>query len=176
MRLRLTVLVAVSAAVCAGVLATGASARFQQNSVVPLFCTNDTIPGGTELKLRMRWVVRNVGQIDKFLGGQKLAWTVTSSDGTVLASRVPTNPEYGDLTYWSPGVRSTGQDFNGDGTPDDVWYADYLAPTGVTLAAGQTVTVSYTLTANVKTDDGFYKGIPAYSTIASGTTCTVTGV
>jgi hypothetical protein len=166
--------VAVCGLVSAGVLATGASAQFHADSVVPVFCTSDTIPGGTQLQLRLRWVVRNQGQIDRFLGGQKLVWSVSSSSG-VLASRVPSAPEYGDSTYWSPKVHSTTRDFNGDGVVDDVWYADYLAPTGVTLAAGQTVTVSYTLTANVKTDDGFFKGIPAFSTIATGNSCTVTG-
>jgi len=174
MRLRITLFVALTA-VCLGALATGASARFQPNSVVPLFCTSDTIPANTELRLRMRWVVRNSGQITKFLSGQKLVWTVYASDGTPLVSRVP-SPEYGDLTYWSAPVHSTTADFNGDGVVDDVWYADYLAPTGLTLAAGESVRVAYTLTANVKTDDGFYKGIPAYSTIASGSNCTVTGV
>jgi hypothetical protein len=48
MRLKVKVLVALTAAVCLGVLATGASAQFRANSVVPLFCTSDTIPAGAE--------------------------------------------------------------------------------------------------------------------------------
>jgi hypothetical protein len=73
-------------------------------------------------------------------------------------------------------VHSTTTDVNGDGVINDVWYSDYRVPTGVVLGAGQSVTIAYTLTANVKTDDGFFKGIPAYSTIASGTSCIATGV
>jgi hypothetical protein len=46
--------------------------------------------------------VRNAGQIAKFRGGHKLVWTVTASDGTVVASRTAPNPEYGDLTGWGP--------------------------------------------------------------------------
>lgn len=176
MRLRVTFVVAIVATTVFGVFTSGASARFQPNSVVPLFCTSDTIPAGTELKLRMRWVVRNAGQMDRFRGGQKLVWTVTASDGTVVASRTAPNPEYGDLTGWGPKVHSTTTDFNGDGVIDDVWYSDYQVPTGVVLGVDQSVTIAYTLTANVKTDDGFFKGIPAYSTIASGTSCTATGV
>jgi hypothetical protein len=138
------------------------------------------IPANTELKLRVRWVVRNSGQIDKFLAHQKLTWTVYASDGNVRATRVP-SPEYGDLSYWSAPVHNTTADFTGDGVPDDVWYSDYLATTGAVLAAGETVRVAYTLTADVKTDDGF-RGFPgsgpwnAFQTIASGSNCTVTGV
>ena len=86
------------------------------------------------------------------------------------------SPQYGDVSLWSAPVHSTTVDFNGDGKIDDVWYADYLAATGITLATGQSVTVAYTLTANVKTDDGFGNNIPAFQTIASGTSCTVTAV
>jgi hypothetical protein len=176
MRLALKAALAVVAVVGVGALATGASGAFRANSVVPLFCTSDTIPAGSELKLRMRWVVRNSGQADKFLSSQKLSWTVSSSSGTVLASRVPSNPEYGNLTYWSPKVHQSGTDINNDGVVDDVYYMDYLAPTGITLAAGESVTVAYTLTANAKTDDGFGFKFDAFQTIASGSSCTVTGV
>jgi hypothetical protein len=95
-------------------------------------------------------------------------------DGRRLANG--SNPEYGDLTGWGPKVHSTTTDVNGERAIDDVWYSDFLVPTGVVLGAGQSVTIAYTLTANVKTDDGFFKGIPAYWTIASGTSCTATGV
>ena len=70
--------VVLGVAVCAfAAIASGASARYQVNSVVPVFCSSDTIPAGSELKLRMRWVVRNTGQADKFRSSQKLTWTVT---------------------------------------------------------------------------------------------------
>ena len=57
-----------------------------------------------------------------------------------------------------------------------MWYVDYLAPTGLTLTAGQTVTIAYTLTANVKTDDGFGNKFDPGDIISSGNTCTATGV
>ena len=173
---RLSVFAILLTTVGLSVLAGNASASFHANGVVPLFCTSDTIPAGTPLQLRIRWVVKNSGQITKFLSGQSLTWTVTASDGSLLASSTP-SPQYGDVTHWSAPVHSTGVDFNADGVPDDVYYADYLAPTGLTLAAGQTVTVRYQLTANVKTDDGFGTNIPAFTTItASGSTpCSVTG-
>jgi hypothetical protein len=163
--------VAVLAALSAAALATNASAAFRANGVVALFCTSDTIPNNVELKLRMRWVVKNSGQITKFLSAQKLVWSVS---GAASLSHTP-SPEYGDVSLWSAPVHSTTVDFNNDGTIDDVWYADYLAPTGITLATGQSVTVAFTLTANAKTDDGFGTNIPAFQTISSGTSCTVTG-
>lgn len=172
MRLKVFALAALCAATCAMVLATGASAGFRANGVVALFCSNDTIPAGMPLQLRMRWVVKNSGQITKFLAGQDLVWSVS---GAASLSHTP-SPQYGDVSLWSAPVHSTTVDFNGDGKIDDVWYADYLAATGITLATGQSVTVAYTLTANVKTDDGFGNNIPAFQTIASGTSCTVTAV
>lgn len=178
MRQGLMVLVAL-ATICTGVLATGASARFQANGVVPLFCTSDTIPAGVELKLRMRWVTKNEAQERQFLDSQKLTWSVTSSDGTtVLASRQTTdlNPEYGDLTYWSAIGHLTGTDINQDGKIDDVYYADYLAPTGIVLAVGESVTVAHLLIANTKTDDGFFPGVKAGQPLSSGSNCTVTAV
>ena len=169
--------VVLGVAVCAfAAIASGASARYQVNSVVPVFCSSDTIPAGSELKLRMRWVVRNTGQADKFRSSQKLTWTVTGADGTVLATNQPLNPEYGDTRLWSPKVHSNTTDINGDGVIDDVWYTDYLSATGVVVGLNQSVTVSYVLTANSKTDDGFGYKFNAYDTIASGTSCTVTGV
>ena len=88
MSLRLAGLLTLLAAVSIGVLAGGASARFQSNSVVPLFCTNDQIPANTELKLRIRWAVKNAAQIRQFLNSQKLTCTVKTGDGaTVLAQR-----------------------------------------------------------------------------------------
>ena len=73
-------------------------------------------------------------------------------------------------------MHSNTTDINGDGVIDDVWYTDYLSATGVVVGLNQSVTVSYVLTANSKTDDGFGYKFNAYDTIASGTSCTVTGV
>ena len=179
MRLRVGVFVALLAAVAVsvGIFTSGASARFQANGVVPLFCTSDTIPTTTPLQLRIRWVVKNSGQITQFLAHQSLTWTVRAADGTVLATRTP-NPTYGDTTYWSSPVHSTTLDIDNDGKIDDVWWADYLAPTGITLAAGESVSVSYLLTADAKTDDGFGFKFDKNETIAPapGTPpCVVTG-
>jgi hypothetical protein len=174
MRLRLSIGLALIVAACAAVVVPGASARFQPNSVVPLFCTSDTIPGGTQLSVRIRWVVRNSGQIDKFLSSQLLTWTVYDSSNNVLASRTPAT--YGDRTGWSAPVHSNTVDMNNDGVIDDVWYADYLMATGVTVATGETVRIAHSLTANAKTDDGFGFRYNAGDTISSGSNCSVTGV
>ena len=74
---------------------------------------------------------------------------------------------------------------NNDGKIDDVYYADYQAPTGLTLTAGQSVTVSYYLTANSKTDDGFGNTAAKYGIVSHGNNstpptpgadyCTITG-
>jgi hypothetical protein len=159
-------------AVCVGVVVTGASAQHHPDSVVPLFCTSDTIPAGSELKLRIRWAVKSPGQASKFLQSQKLSWTVSAPDGTVLASRDPAG--YGDLTYWSGPIYT--EVILADGTRQKIYASDYLVSTGVTLAAGQTVTVAHLLIANAKTDDGFGNNIPANTPLSSKSNCTVTGI
>jgi hypothetical protein len=180
MRLRFALLAAaaIAAATC-GFLVTMASAAPRPSGVVALFCGHDTIPADTtQLQLRIRWVVRNSGQITKFLAHQKLVWTIYNSDDSVRLAHTP-SPEYGDETNWSAPVHFVG-DLNNDGVTDDVWYSDYLAPTGITLHVGESVRVAFTLTADSKTDDGF-RGEPgagpwpAYQVISSGTSCLVTG-
>ena len=170
--MRLVPKVALVAAVmlCASVFASGAPAS-HQGSVVPLFCSSHTIPGGTELVLRMGWAVKNQAQARIFLANQSLTWTVSGGDQATV-SHVP-NPQYGDLTGW------TGPDYQevlAEGKLQKVWLSNYLMPTGVMVAVGETVTVSYTLTASAKTDDGFGNKFNAFETMSSGSTCTVSGV
>jgi hypothetical protein len=177
--LRFALVVAVAAALFASVFGSAALARFQANSVVPVFCTSDTIPANTELSVRLRWAVSNKGQMDRFLVAQKMTWTVYASDGTtVLASSAPTNPEYGDTTSWS----AQGQT---EGTITDKWgavkkqkfvYSDYQQATSVTVGLNETVIVAYELSANAPTDDGFGWKFLEPGVIASGSSCMVTGV
>jgi hypothetical protein len=177
--LRHMVLVGVSAAICVGIFAAAASARYQANSVVPVFCSNDTIPAGTELNVRLRWAVSNRGQMDAFLAAQKMTWTVSASDGTtVLASSAPTNPEYGDTTSWSAPAQTVGTitDKNGVVKKQKFTYSDWQQATGVTVGLGETVIVAYELSANAPTDDGFGWKFLEPGVLASGNTCTVTGV
>ncbi|HEY9375648.1 MAG TPA: hypothetical protein VIQ02_00955 [Jiangellaceae bacterium] len=155
---------------CTGVFASVAPAN-HQGSVVPLFCGSHTIPGGTELVVRMGWAVKNEAQARIFLANQKLTWTVSGGDQATV-SHVP-SPEYGEVTGWTGPVY---QEVLAEGKRQKVWLSNYLAPTGVIVGVGETVTVGYTLTASAKTDDGFGNRFNAFETISSGSTCTVTGV
>ena len=161
------------------VFGTAAEARFQPNSVVPVFCSSDTIPGGTTLSVRLRWAVSNRGQMDGFLSAQKMTWTVYAADGqTALASSAPTSPEFGDRTSWSPVGETVGTitDKNGVVKKQKFVFSDYLQSTGVTVGVDETVIVAYDLSANAPTDDGFGWKFLAPGTISSGDSCTVTGV
>jgi hypothetical protein len=166
-----------AAVLCAALFVSAASARLASNGIVPVFCGMNgsavyEIPTGVPLQLRLGWSVKTSGQASKFLDSQLLSWTVTSSSGAVLASRTPTT--YGDQTYWSGPVYQ--EILLGDGTREKVYTSNYLAPTGLTLTVGETVTVSYTLTANAKTDDGFGFAYDKFETISTWNGCTVTGV
>lgn len=177
--LRFTVLTSSVALMCVGLFATAAAARFQPNSVVPVFCTNDTIPAGTQLSLRLRWAVSNRGQMEGFLDAQKMTWTVYASDGaTVLASSAPPSPEFGDRTSWSAPGETIGTitDKNGQTKKQKFVYSDWQQATGVTVGLGETVVVAYELSANAPTDDGFGWKFLEPGVISSGSSCTVTGV
>jgi hypothetical protein len=177
--LRLNVLLAVSLAGCVGIFAAAASARYQANSVVPVFCTADQIPENTQLSVRLRWGVSNSGQMAGFLAAQKMTWTVYASDGTtVLATSAPTNPEYGDTTSWSAPAQEVGTITTKTGAvkKQKFTYSDYQQATGVTVGLGETVIVAYELSANAPTDDGFGWKFLEPGTISSGSSCTVTGV
>ena len=185
-RLRLMALIAVAAAMGIGIFATAASAAFRANSVVPVFCSNDTIPANTELSVRLRWGVSNKGQLDGFMAAQKLTWAIYTSDGsTLLASSAPTSPEYGDTTSWSAYGQEVGTITTKTGAvqKQKFTYSDYLQATGYTVALGETVILTYELSANAPTDDGFGWKFTAAGVLASTTVsstnpaaCRVTGV
>ena len=125
---------------------------------MPVFCTSDTIPANTQLTLRLRWGVSNLGQLNGFLGAQKLTWTVYAADGTtVLATSAPPNPEFGDTTSWSAAGQEEAMITTKNGTvkKQKFTYSDYRQATGVTVGLNQTVIVAYELSANAPTDDGF---------------------
>jgi hypothetical protein len=56
------------------------------------------------------------------------------------------------------------------------WLTNYRYNTGITLSAGQTVRITFELTANRKTDDGSGYKFEAGEVMTGGSTCTVTGV
>ena len=177
--LRLTVLTCSIALVCVGLFATVAAAQHQANSVVPVFCTNDTIPANTELSLRLRWAVSNRGQMEGFLDAQKMTWTVYASDGTtVLGSSAPPSPEFGDRTSWSATGETVGTitDKNGQTKKQKFVFSDYRQATGVTVGLNQTVIVAFELSANAPTDDGFGWKFLEPGVLSSGSSCRVTGV
>ena len=176
LRIRLGILVAVLAAVCMGGFATGGQAAFRADSVVPVFCTADTIPAGSQLKLRLRWGVSSPGQLTKFLDHQFLGWSV-QYQGNALASAIAPDPLYGDRTYWVGTGSMVGTTTNKNGVVQKLkyYYADWLVNTGVTLAVGQTVQILYAIDTDAITDDGFgYNFGPGR--IATGSSCFVTGV
>ena len=176
---RRAALASVAAIVCLGVFAAAAPARFQADSVVPVFCTSDTIPANTQLTVRLRWAVSNNGQMSGFLQAQKMTWTVYAADGTtVLASSAAPSPEFGDTSSWSPTGQETGTitDKNGVVKKQKFTYSDYRQATGVTVGLNQTVIVAYELSANAPTDDGFGWKFLEPGVIASGSSCRVTGV
>jgi hypothetical protein len=175
-------LVLVSAVLCFGVVAAAATAGFRANSVVPVFCTSDTIPANTELSVRLRWGVSNNGQMNGqngFLQVQKMTWTVFAADGTtVLASSAPTSPEFGDIRSWSPSAEEVGTITTKTGAvkKQKFTYSDYQQQTGVIVGLNQTVVIAYELSANAPTDDGFGWKFLDPGVISSGNTCRVTGV
>ena len=193
---RFAVLAAV--ALCAGTVAAVGYAshttRFAADGVVPLFCgihfTHDdgtetaspvyTISSTTPLTIRLGWSVKNEDQMTQFLNGQKLVWTITDSDGSVVLDRATAelSPEYGDTTYWGTPFAQTinTTDKGGRTKREKVYTVNYRVETGLLVPAGETYTIAHTLTANTKTDDGFGFKFDAFQTIASGSSCTVTGV
>jgi hypothetical protein len=180
--------VAVLAAVmvCAGAITSVALAthsQFTSTGVVPLFCGADNGFGGhasvyrispsTELKVRIGWAVKSQDQATLFLAHQKLVWTITRElDGAPIASHVPA-PEYGDTANWSGPVYQEIVD--GNGKLQKIWLSSYLAPTSLYVPDGETWRISYSLTADRKTDDGFGTKKNAYEVLSGGNTCTVTG-
>jgi hypothetical protein len=173
-KVKLAVLLAV---LCAGTAFTAATASgaFRPNGIVPLFCTNDTIPANIDdLELRIRWAVSSPGQLDKFLAHQKLTWTVTDTNGNVLSTSG--DPGFGDTTFWSIPGSSTGTITNKQGVarPQKFYYSDWNQTTGLILFDGETVHVNWELSADGITDDGFGFNFDP-GVIASGT-CNVTGV
>lgn len=178
-RPRSAALAFVATMVCLGIFAAAAPARFQADSVVPVFCTSDTIPANTQLTVRLRWAVSNSGQMSAFLKAQKMTWTVYAADGTtVLATSAPPSPEFGDTSSWSPTGQEIGTitDKNGVVKKQKFSYSDYRQATGVVVGLNQTVIVAYELSANAPTDDGFGWKFLEPGVIASGSSCTVTGV
>ena len=176
---RRAALALIAAIVCLGIFAAAAPAKFQADSVVPVFCTSDTIPANTQLTVRLRWGVSNSGQMSGFLRAQKMTWTVYAADGTtVLASSAAPSPEFGDTSSWSPAGQEVGTitDKNGVVKKQKFTYSDYWQATGVTVGLNQTVIVAYELSANAPTDDGFGWKFLAPGVISSGNSCRVTGV
>jgi hypothetical protein len=176
---RPVVLIVLSATLLVGIFATTASAKFQPDSVVPVFCTSDTIPANTQLTLRLRWAVSNIGQMNGFLAAQKLTWTIYAADGaTILATSAPPSPEFGDTTSWSPLGQEEGTITTKTGAvkKQKFTFSDYRQATGVTVGLNQTVIVAYELSANAPTDDGFGWKFLEPGVITSGTSCRVTGV
>jgi len=168
-----------AAIVCLGIFTAAAPARFQADSVVPVFCTSDTIPANTQLSVRLRWGVSNYGQMSQFLKAQKMTWTVYAADGTTaLATSAAPSPEFGDIRSWTDAGEEVGTitDKNGVVKKQKFTYSDYRQATGVTVGLNQTVIVAYELSANGPTDDGFGWKFLDPGVISSGNSCRVTGV
>ena len=186
--------VALCAATVAAVAYASHTTRFAADGVVPLFCgihfTFDdgtetsspvyTIASTTPLTIRLGWSVKNEAQMTQFLNGQKLVWTITDSDGNVVADRTTAelSPEYGDRTHWGTPFAQTINTTNKAGTMkrQKVYTVNYRVETGLLVPAGETYTIAHTLTANTKTDDGLGFAYDAFQPISNWNGCTVTGV
>lgn len=169
MRFKLATTVAV---LCAAVLAPGAAANHPVPvNGVPMFCNHAyTVTANTPFDMRFTWSVKSQGQAANFLAGQQFSWTVTDVDTEEeLAARTPA--DYGDQTGWGAPVYGEGII---EGKRQKYWGMTYRHT--LTLSPDQTVRISYTLSADRKTDDGFGFTFDAFEVISSASTCTVTGV
>jgi hypothetical protein len=173
-----------AAALCAGVVTSAASANHvrtvQAGFPVPMFCGTTSgeshsptfaIPAGSELIIRLGWGTKNEAQSRQFLNSQKLLWTVERLDGTDLVTRP--DPGFGDTSNWSAPTYT--EFLQPDGKIQKFWLTNYQTGTGVSLAAGETVRITYVLTADTATDDGFGFKFKAGEVLSSGSSCTVTG-
>ena len=170
--MRFVKLVVVLVAIATVGIATSVASASHQGSVVPMFCTNHSIPAGSELVLRFGWAAKNYDQSILFLEAQNLTWTVTRSDGSSVSRPAP-SPTYGDTSNWSAPVYRESMI---DGKRMKNWFTNYQTSTGVVVGLNETVTVTHGLTVDRNVLDGFgYKLTPGV-TLGSGNTCSVTGV
>jgi hypothetical protein len=129
-----------------------------------------TVHAGQELYIRYGWGTSAPGQADKFINAQRATWSISDSSGT-LNSSTPTS--FGDLTYW------TGPTYVPDALIDGIkrksyfwWYYGY---TGVILAAGESVTLDFTLEVSSPLNDGFGYSTPV-GVVTDTQDCVITAV
>lgn len=165
--------IALCAVACTGIFASLALAAPSGTITPYVHCSDgqETVPGGSQLIVRSAWATGSWGNVQKFLDHQKITWSVYSADGsTLLASRTPS--AFGDKTFWSEPQFGVGTI---DGQDKSRWLTTYLAPTGVTVATGQSVKLVYNWSVDKKLDDDFGYDIRP-GTIAETTSCVITGV
>jgi hypothetical protein len=119
-----------------------------------------TVPEGSTVTFRSGWATTNRGFTQMFL---EAVTTTASIDGTPIADAAG---------YWSTPAKAGGPDFP--------WLTLWTYPTGVTLGAGDSVTLStdWVLSHTVldgSTTDGELNHIPAGSVFGGPVSCTVTG-
>ena len=122
---------------------------------------SETVPAGSQVDLTIAWTTKTRGLEDTFLDA---VTTVASVDGNPIANA---NSYFGAPT--------------GDNT--DGWLMRWTYPTGITLASGQTMTVSFDWILAYEITDGYkYGDPPQKSHIGPGSafggpiSCTITAV
>ena len=120
--------------------------------------TNTTTPGA--LQLKFGWFTQRVGQLQQFLGVQYVTYQIQGS--------APVSTGVGQRVGWTDPARAV----NGENPPVSGFVSYYTTPVITSLAAGQSVTVSFSVTTtSVTRDADAGTPIPA-GTLFSGT-CTI---
>jgi hypothetical protein len=147
---------AVAAAVVAATFSVGAaSAEPATVSLVACVLVHGgtaTVPAGSTVTFRFGWLTREEALAEQFL---QVVDVTASVDGVPVADA---------NSYWTDPA-STGSG----------WLTNWLYPTGITLGAGDSLTLTWDATLSHPVADGF-GGVASDDVFGAPVTCTVTGV
>jgi hypothetical protein len=131
---------------------------------------SETVPAGQEIIIRSVWATGSWGNVQKFLDWQTIVWNFRRPNENPFASSGFRS--HGIRTFWSTPTSFVGTI---NGQTKQGYRTTYLEPTGIVLAPGETVLLSYLWTTQKKLDDDFGTKIePGILSIVNN--CEITGV